>query len=263
MANPRNLYPPLPYSRALHRILSSSTSPRLTPDIIPLTCYYQTMSQFDPQVEPPLYNDTAAFSSLVIQGYCLWSTRGGPPHWISAHSFAQTVISSTATHPTDPTHIRLESSLSTDRLRPGEVQWGGVSLDMFQPMNHVYHISIPDDTKSDNVFGALSINARHADALMSSRAPIYAHATFLVTVTVQDIVDLIISQGRQYYQFDPAGSGCLFWQLALLEQYVAKGWISSDDFARIKQEVQQFAASPTGVKVPYPPVAGTFYKPPQ
>ncbi|KAI0757991.1 hypothetical protein C8Q74DRAFT_1373059 [Fomes fomentarius] len=224
--------------------------------------YPATMNQSDSSVNPvqhPLYNDTAAFSPLLVGEYCLWCTSGGLPHWISAHAFAQPVISSTP-RPSDPTQIRPSSS--TERPKPGEAKWGGVSLDMFQPLNHVYH-SIPDDTKSGNVFGALRINARHADALMSSRAPIYARATFLVTVTVQDIVDLIISQGRQYYQFDPAGSGCLFWQLALLEQYVAKGWISSEDFARIKQEVQQFAASPTGVKVPYPPVAGTFYKPPQ
>ncbi len=161
---------------------------------------------------------------------------------MSAHSFAQTVISSTATHPTDPSHIRLDlPSRPTDsdpaRYSGAVFRWTCSNLGIMSITPFL-------TTRSPaiiNVFGTLRINASHADALMSSRAPIYAHATFLVTVTVQDIVDLIISQ--EYYQFDPAGSGFLFWQLALLEQYVAKGWISSDDFARIKQEVQQFAAS--------------------
>ena len=79
---------------------------------------------------------------------------------------------------------------------------------------------------------------------------------------MKDILDLVVAKGLQYYTFHPDGSGCLNWQLTLLSNFVAPGWLSEEDVANARVQVSEYAKTAKEA-VPWPPVQGKFYTPPQ
>ncbi|KAI1789343.1 hypothetical protein LXA43DRAFT_586951 [Ganoderma leucocontextum] len=144
-------------------------------------------------------------------------------------------------------------------LRPGI--YGGISMDMFQPLAHQYHVPSVDGIK--NLYGTLSVSPRLKEFLYSrSRNLFSCSLKFKVPVRVKDVLDLIFVQGRQYYKFNPKGSGCLYWQLQLLEAFVAKGWIDRSSLDAANAQITALASRADSA-VPYPLVMGEFYRPPQ
>ncbi|TBU30261.1 hypothetical protein BD311DRAFT_234387 [Dichomitus squalens] len=211
------------------------------------------MSAPEHQVEPPLrlqeLQDTRLFNSQPLKSVILWCSGSmSLKHWRTSFEFNNTQ------------QLSSEALPAQTLLRPGV--YGGISADMFQPAVHEYHT--PDNDQDNNLYGTLSISARLSHLLFSSRKDIFARRLdFKVAVTVKDVLELIIGQQRQYYRFNPLGSGCLYWQLLLLEAFVANGWIAKEQLDAVKLDIATYAAGLGNRSVPYPPVRGTFYSPPR
>ena len=210
--------------------------------------------------EPPLdFNELSnarLFDHQMLKGVVLWSVNSlGTRHWRTGFEFAglPTVVSDAAQGPPQP------STLMSQTVRPGV--YGGVSVDMFQPLAHQYHVEAVDGKK--NLHGRLSISPRLNGFLFSrSRNLFSCSLKFKVPVRMKDVLDLILAQGRQFYKFNPKGSGCLYWQLLLLEAFVVMGWIDRTSLDAANVQITALA-SRADSGVPYPPVMGTFYRPPQ
>ncbi|KAM5530675.1 hypothetical protein V8D89_015647 [Ganoderma adspersum] len=209
-------------------------------------------------VEPPLrLNELAQaklFDHQTLKGVVLWSAGSlGTRHWRTGFEFvdSRSVVLNTTQGPPQP------SAIMSPLLRPGT--YDGISVDMFQPHAHQYYVPSVDGTK--NLFGTLSVAPR-LKGYMYSRTGNLFPIKFKVPVRVKDLLDLILMQQRQYYKFNPRGSGCLYWQLQLLEAFVGMGWIDKASLNAVLAEVTALA-SRANSGVPFPPVVGVFYPPPQ
>lgn len=191
----------------------------------------------DPPV-PAFQDSTEAVSGERLSYVEMWCTSGfgdTPPHWITSYTFA------------NPVPTNRERSL------------GGVSLDMHQPQNHVYHRPSESNT---NYFGSLAMSTRFFGAVRSANTPLAITAVFDTAVTVQDVRDVVTTRGLQYYKFHPDGSGCMFWQLTLLQEFVTRGWIKVSDMSALTGQIERHAKTWTRSKILYPPIQGEFYNPP-
>ncbi len=143
-------------------------------------------------------------------------------------------------------------------------------MDMFQPHDHVYNVAQPQvpgpgsnpPKAKRNLYGCLQVSPRQKEFLLSRRPTHVSQIDFRVPVKLEAIINkAVIGEGLQYYKFNEAGSGCLFWQLELLKRFVGLGWITEEDFAQVVKNVEAFAVDQPSDVVPYPPVQGTFYQP--
>ncbi|KAI0684376.1 hypothetical protein C8Q76DRAFT_804062 [Earliella scabrosa] len=224
---------------------------------------------------PPFTYDAVAFHTQAVTGIILWCTGGSPPHWISSYPFPQYLGSDRKIDSPLPPDTAL-TVVSNPRAKENShlTSWEGISVDMFQPTKHVYH-NPPQGSQSatgsasitttlrgatNNLYGSLAIQPRKYDALFSKRAGVKLEVNFKVPVTVQNIVDLITREGLQYYKFNPAGSGCLCWQLQLLQRFVQQGWIEETTLHTFKEQLA--AGAKSNPRILYPPVVGQFYNGP-
>ncbi|PIL23324.1 hypothetical protein GSI_14635 [Ganoderma sinense ZZ0214-1] len=119
-------------------------------------------------------------------------------------------------------------------------------------------------TEFEDLLGSLDIQARTKGTLFSQQSRTFQCplAFKKKTVRVKDIINLIVAHRKQCYMFNPAGSGCLFWQLDLLKLFVEQGWIEERELVtarkRIKGLAEAAVPSRSGI-VPWPPTEGTFY----
>ncbi len=156
----------------------------------------QAMNNLAPVVEPPLsldeLRDARLFDHQILKGVVLWSVSTlGTRHWRTGFEFADppTVVSNATQGTLQP------AALLSYTLRPGI--YGGISIDMFQPLAHQYHVQSVDGPK--NLYGRLSISPRLKDFLFSrSRNLFSCSLRFKVPVRMKDVLDLILAQGRQY-----------------------------------------------------------------
>ncbi|KZT24773.1 hypothetical protein NEOLEDRAFT_392692 [Neolentinus lepideus HHB14362 ss-1] len=185
---------------------------------------------------PALQDLTIGIRAQQLTSVIIWCTGGGTlHHWRTSYSLA-------------------DSSVINDL---GE-RLAGISLDMYQPHDHGYKTA-----DGPNLHGCLQISPRTTrHGLYSTRSGVLEEINFSSAVTVQDIVDLVTGQKRQYYMFNPLGSGCLYWQLQLLRAFVSKGWIHSTDLSGVTESIGKYAKMYPD-RVPFPPVEGQFYSPPQ
>ncbi|KAL2126666.1 hypothetical protein VTI74DRAFT_436 [Chaetomium olivicolor] len=65
-------------------------------------------------------------------------------------------------------------------------------------------------------------------------------------VTVQKIVDLIMSRGRQKYQFTPEWEGCRYWNLILIQDMVTAGYIPSGSSNQAEEAMLWYWVYPQG-----------------
>lgn len=134
-------------------------------------------------------------------------------------------------------------------------------IDMYQPFEHIYQSNNAAATAT-NHYGSLKLTVS-TDKIVTSKPVVMHEIPFKVAVTVKDILDFIQGRNLQYYKFHEKSSGCLFWQLTLLERFAEKGWIPAST-QEIKNKIEAFRnVSPVNAAmIPYPPVQGTFYQPP-
>jgi hypothetical protein len=88
---------------------------------------------------------------------------------------------------------------------------------------------------------------------ISSKDYVYTHngiktCVFPVThgVTVQRIVDLISSAGRQKYQFTPEGEGCRFWNLTVTKDLQSAGYVPLGCVEEAESVLSMYWAFPAG-----------------
>ena len=63
-------------------------------------------------------------------------------------------------------------------------------------------------------------------------------------LSVQTVVELITARGRERYQYDGNGSGCLTWSAKLLADYVATEYVRAiPDFAEFIAKTRKAEAS--------------------
>ncbi|KAH9923386.1 hypothetical protein B0H21DRAFT_159450 [Amylocystis lapponica] len=162
----------------------------------------------------------------VLSTVIIWASRGGRvAHWRTSYTF-KTV----------------------------KLGYIGMSLDMFQPEIHQYQ------TTGTNQFGCLRIRATR-DKLHSRNYAVLEEYGFRVVVTVGDLLRSIHGAGLQNYKFHQEGSGCMFWQLHLLEMMVSWEWIKERDVEKVKSEIERARSNSRSVatSMPWPPIKGTFY----
>lgn len=144
--------------------------------------------------------------------------------------------------------------------RPTVSGIAGISIDMIQPITHEYHD--PHRDGAENLYGSLQMSPRDKSTLYSKRKGLFSCPLPFkkkALAKVKDVVGLILEQGRQYYKFNPAGSGCLYWHFELLEAFVERGWIERESLHTAHTRVSGLACRNVGT-IPYPPVQGTFYR---
>ncbi|TFY61216.1 hypothetical protein EVG20_g7136 [Dentipellis fragilis] len=130
----------------------------------------------------------------------------------------------------------------------------GVSFNMFKPL---YHEATP--VENINFIGSLEMAERPEKKLYSRSPGLAVTIDFVVPVTTANIYELIVSNNLQYYQFSlDGGSGCLFWQLTLLDAFAQKGWINRADLDAAQERIAAFAANRP--QTTYPPVVGKFLR---
>ncbi len=187
------------------------------------------MNHQGPPAAPSLVlGNTSHFDDQVLSKVTIWA-REEPDairHWFTSLTFA-------------------------GRPTVGDQVYEGISINMTQPSDK-------------SLVGSLEIQPRSKGALYSYRSKTFqCPIAFKKKVRVKDVVDLIVAHRKHCYLFNPAGSGCLFWQLDLLKLFVQKGWIEESDMdtaeKRIKGLGEAAVPSQTGT-VPWPPVNGTFYR---
>ncbi|CAL1709293.1 unnamed protein product [Somion occarium] len=134
----------------------------------------------------------------------------------------------------------------------------GVSLDMYQPVEHVY--KLPEQPQ--NSFGTLQITPRTERLLYSTRTFYKACSVPMVTkVTVNNVYDLIVELGLQHYMFHAIhSSGCMFWNLQLLRLFQLKRWVAEGSYEAARETIQHYHIQLGGIKVPWPPVEGKYYR---
>ena len=88
---------------------------------------------------------------------------------------------------------------------------------------------------------------------ISSKKYVYTHSgikicVFPVThgVTVQRVVDLISSAGRQKYQFTPEGEGCRFWNLTVTKDLQSAGYVPPGCVEEAENVLSMYWAFPAG-----------------
>jgi len=125
---------------------------------------------------------------------------------------------------------------------------------MYQPVSHQFN------TGGANRFGSLKLMT--TPNKLTSRDPAVNFAVaFKTKVKVQHLVDLIIGERRHYYTFHQDGSGCMFWQLSLLQRFEECGWVEAGAAAWAATAIQDFRnkSSANAAAMPWPPRQGTFY----
>ncbi|EPQ55760.1 hypothetical protein GLOTRDRAFT_128977 [Gloeophyllum trabeum ATCC 11539] len=183
--------------------------------------------------EPVLDDRTSDIRDKPLSSVTIWCTSGNLHHWISSYKLVDQIV------------VAPKQTIA------------GISMNMHQPLEHEFHTG-----EETNLFGSLHIHLRTAEkGLVSRRSGVLEEIKFLCTITVRDIVDLVLAERRQYYMFSPLGSGCLYWQLQLLRAYVSKGWIKGTDVDKAIGSIEKYAKE-NEAKVPFPPVEGQFYDPP-
>ena len=139
----------------------------------------------------------------------------------------------------------------------------GLVVDMVQPYKHVYHPDANDDDL--NYYGTLQLTVQE-DKVISSRPAVNCLIAFTegTHVTVRDLIKLICDNKLQHYKFHPEGSGCLFWQLNLLDVIAHAGWIPEDSSKTVRDAIVAFRSGNDRRlnMILYPPVEGTFCDPP-
>ncbi|KAI0070974.1 hypothetical protein K474DRAFT_1669511 [Panus rudis PR-1116 ss-1] len=205
-------------------------------------------SQFTEEVKLPLYDTTAPFANQEMRSVTLWCATGGAPrHWRTAYKFTSLLRFDEQGTGTNLVRVT-QAAIKVDT-------WEGVSLDIFQPQYHTF------DQSGNNLYATLTAAPRLAGRLTSTKLGLSKKVEFVTHVTVQDLRDLLFERGLQYYKFNPAGSGCLYWQLNLLELFATKGWIATEKLQEVKDHVREYAIQQGSRGVPYPPVQGEFYDP--
>ncbi|KAI0375158.1 hypothetical protein BV20DRAFT_960239 [Pilatotrama ljubarskyi] len=189
----------------------------------------------DHPLRPPLLDSTDSIDKAQeILEITLWCTAGMPNHWITSYKYTSSI-----------------------KKGPNNQLYEGVSLDMHQPLAHVYHPS-----GQGNIYGCLHISARPKNKLLSTKAKVAVTMAVQTTVTVGDVINLVVEDDRQFYKFHPDGSGCLYWQTQLLRRFVNKGWLKQKQLDALWIEVEEHANRVGQDMVPYPPAQGVFYTPP-
>ncbi|KAI3604066.1 hypothetical protein WG66_000796 [Moniliophthora roreri] len=178
--------------------------------------------ELEPQV-PAIQNGIASFMEYKIKGMVLWCVPSTTPyHWVSSYIF-------------------------TDQGA------GGISADMYRPKCHEW-----TQRNQTNYYGSLKITHRSSNKVISTRTPLKIEIPFTREVTVSDIYNLIVQGKRHQYVFNDAGSGCMFWQLDLIDHFIAMGWVDVRYKDSALQEIQKLATTKGELSVPYPAVKGTF-----
>ncbi|KAL4250801.1 hypothetical protein ABKN59_006036 [Abortiporus biennis] len=171
--------------------------------------------------------------SPILEAILFWGpATNGTVHWRTSYAF--TADSESAT------------------------KFRGISLDMYMPKRHIYQ-----QPNMINNFGTLKLTARRG-ALTSSRTSVMQKIPFNKPITVTQLLDAVEKHNLQHYQFNAdAQSGCLFWQLSLLNKLVSLGWIPMTTIEEIQKKIEEFRSKSAANQqiIPYPPVQGTFYNP--
>lgn len=130
----------------------------------------------------------------------------------------------------------------------------GLSVDMFQPDRHEFCSS-----GETNRFGTLVL--KPVTKLSSTNTFVKEQIAFTAGIVVQDLLDAIFVRKLQYYKFHEDGSGCMFWQLCLLECIQSKGWIGGSEKDRVLSVIKAARESSAGIanSMPWPPRQGVFY----
>ncbi|KAL6303605.1 hypothetical protein BKA93DRAFT_787012 [Sparassis latifolia] len=170
----------------------------------------------------------------VLKSVIIWAPQSnGVTHWRTSYEFAEVV-------------------------RKGPL---GISVDMFQPKSHVYHTT----KGTGNSFGTLLIKVSF-EKLTSTSPAVRVDIPLQQAVTVRrQLLEFIVTRNMQYYRFHNAGSGCMFWQLTLLQRMGEEAkWIRVEEFLRVLNIIQEArnASSAVASSMPWPPRQGTFYTPP-
>ncbi|KAI4519611.1 hypothetical protein K525DRAFT_271583 [Schizophyllum commune Loenen D] len=169
-------------------------------------------------IEPYFNNLIENSTDQRLSDVILWCTRpySGVPHWITSFTYANG-----AAH-----------------------GFGGFSLDMFKPHRHE---AAPDaDADTPNFEGSLKATERTAKRLVSSSPGRLQKIRFTEVVTTADVLGLIQERKLQYYRFNTeCCSGCMCWQLTLLDTFVEKGWIPS---AEVQSARDVFRPSPRSIR---------------
>ena len=127
-------------------------------------------------------------------------------------------------------------------------------------MKHVYQHDNTQQTAA-NHFGTVKLTLSRLK--IKSTKPAVEHEIACTTsFTAGELLDLIWAKQLQYYKFHQASSGCLHWQLSLMDLLASKGWIQActDD---IKAKIVEFRSRSTANEenIPFPPVRGEYYDP--
>jgi len=184
-----------------------------------------------PQIAPVLVADAMTYNirSAELLELNLWAPRtSGIAHWRTSYKFASTV--------------------------DGMI---GMSVDMYQPDFHQFNPRRP------NYFGSLKLLT--TPYKLTSRDPaVNVTVAFKTKVKVQHLVELITNEGRHYYTFHPDGSGCMFWQLSLLQRFEECGWVETGTTTWAVTAIHAFRdkSSANAATMPWPPRQGNFYQPP-
>ena len=127
---------------------------------------------------------------------------------------------------------------------------------MVQPARHIYQ-----KPYTENFYGTLHMSVNKNQ--QQTRKPlVIVERAVNGQVTAQQVIDLIIARGLQFYEFSTAGSGCLHWQLTFIDKLVERDWVS----AALPRGVHESIEKVRKVKenaglIKYPPVEGLYYTP--
>lgn len=97
---------------------------------------------------------------------------------------------------------------------------------------------------SDGLRGKIEISSKDYACTQNGIKTCVFPATF--GVTVQKIVDLISSAGRQKYQFTPEWEGCRFWNWTVTKDLQSAGYVPPGCAEEAGNALSMYWAFPTG-----------------
>ncbi|KAF8063580.1 hypothetical protein FPV67DRAFT_1507191 [Lyophyllum atratum] len=80
------------------------------------------------------------------------------------------------------------------------------------------------------------------------------------TLTVQNVIDLVLHKGRDRYKLSIRGDGCRFWCRTVLNDLVEDGWVAPNTTDRVQQHIRSLKERHGPDLIPYPVYyQGSFY----
>ena len=118
-----------------------------------------------------------------------------------------------------------------------------------------------------NPYGTLCISAREDTQSKTAKSPIRINIIHPIrngepqVLRVADVIKYIEETGQSHYAFNPDQSGCLYWQLSILQALETQGYLHPGKVDSIRSEIEDHRKEEhVADYIPWPPVQGWYYR---